>query len=608
MSAPSPTRGAPGHPLMRRRRVKGNGDRKLVPATERIVDDMEAFLAILPAHLEEAVRRQGEITELIEVVMDLGRVPEARFFGEQLPLSEDEVTSEQIRSVIEKLGAFGDDNRAGIPRTLHRFSALRNRAGEPVGLTCRVGRAVFGSVRLIEDLVRSGESILLLGRPGVGKTTILREVARVLADDAGKRVVIVDTSNEIAGDGDVPHPAIGRARRLQVPRTDLQHKVMIEAVENHMPEVIIIDEMSTELEALAARTIAERGVQLVATAHGSTLDNLIANPSLSDLVGGTQTVTLGDLEARRRGTQKTVLERKHEPTFDIVVEIRERNHVAVHREVGTVVDLVLRGYPPAREVRWMDSDGAVHAQIEEPDETLAEIRPPAFDLGGVRRSRGALFSPRRARSRAPALASAHVLTPTSELEPRSPAPLPVAPEGAPVKIHPFGIPRTTLQEAIGTLRIRASVLDTAEGADFFLTTKSHYNRRPTEVREAERHGVPVYVLRRGTTEQIAEFLGRLGAQSGQSAPAPFFRAPDGGRDNGLPLDRAQAEETGVNEAIEEAKTAVDRVLSGERKVSLAPQAAFIRRLQHGLAARYDLGSASMGREPGRRVVIRRRRR
>lgn len=596
--------GAPAHPFIERRRAKGNGERKLVPATQRIVDDLEAFLAILPAPLQEAVRRRGDVNELIEVVMDLGRVPEARFLGEQAPLSEEEVTPEGIRSVIEKLGAFGDDNRAGVPRTLHRFSALRNRVGEPVGLTCRVGRAVFGSVRLIEDLVRSDESILLLGRPGVGKTTILREVARVLADDAGKRVVVVDTSNEIAGDGDVPHPAIGRARRLQVPRTDLQHRVMIEAVENHMPEVIIIDEMSTELEALAARTIAERGVQLVATAHGSTLDNLIANPSLSDLVGGMQTVTLGDLEARRRGTQKTVLERKHEPTFDIVVEIRERNHVAVHREVGTVVDLVLRGYPPAREVRWMDSDGAVHAQIEESDESASDARPPAFDMGRVHRSRVALASPRQGRSPAPVLPAA----PASELEPGSLAPLPVAPDGAPVKIHPFGIPRATLQEAIGELRIRGSVLDTAEGADFFLTTKSHYNRRPTEVREAERQGVPVYVLRRGTTEQIARFLSRLGAQPGQGAPSRVAPPPDRGHGNGLPVGRVQAEEAGVNDAIEEARTAVDRVLSGERRVSLAPQSSFIRRLQHGLAARHDLGSASTGREPGRRVVIQRRRR
>ena len=548
--------------------------------------------------------------------MDLGRPPEARFPDEQIQLSGEEVTSADIRGVIEKLAPFGDDNRAGIERTLHRISALRNRAGEPVGLTCRVGRAVFGSVRLIADLVKTGESSLLLGRPGVGKTTILREVACVLADDLGKRVVVVDTSNEIAGDGDVPHPAIGHARRLHVPRTELQHRVMIEAVENHMPEVIIIDEMSTELEALAARTIAERGVQLVATAHGNTLDNLISNPSLSDLVGGTQTVTLGDMEARRRGTQKTVLERKHEPTFGIVIEIRERNHMAVHREVGTVVDLLLRGYPPAREVRWMDQDGAVHAEMEEPEAMAPEIRPPPFDLREVQRSyvrgphteldSGRAFPARRA---APAL--------PGESNGYTDPPVPAAP-ATPVRIHPFGIPRTTLQEAIDHLGISAEVTGSAEGADFFLTTKSHYNRRPTEVRDAEKQGVPVYVLRRGTVEQLADFLQRFrpsGTAGRREGGAPGGYRPGlrpsraSGRGNGQAgLREEDEEQLQMQGALEETEAAVQRVLAGEHKVTLAPQTSFIRRLQHGLAARYNLGSASAGREPGRRVVIRRRRR
>src|SRR3989442_2470881 len=186
-------------------------------------------------------------------------------------------------------------------------------------LTLRVGRAVYGTMEIIRDVVEAGRSILLLGKPGVGKTTLLREVARVLADEMGKRVVIVDTSNEIAGDGDIPHPGIGRARRMQVATPSLQHAVMIEAVENHMPEVVVIDEIGTEQEAAAARTIAERGVQLIATAHGNTLENLMLNPTLSDLVGGIQTVTLSDEEARRRGTQKSVLERKAPPTFQTLV-------------------------------------------------------------------------------------------------------------------------------------------------------------------------------------------------------------------------------------------------------------------------------------------------
>ena len=280
-------------------------------------DDLDALLEALPPEIVDRVRTFANRADLLEVVMDLGRRPEARFTHGEEVLLDREVAEADIAYVIDRIGAFGDDNRAGIERTLHRISAIRNRAGKVVGLTCRVGRAVFGTIDIIRDIVEGGQSVLLLGRPGVGKTTMLREVARVLADDLGKRVIVVDTSNEIAGDGDIPHPGIGDARRMQVRTPTEQHAVMIEAVENHMPEVIVIDEIGTELEAAAARTIAERGVQLIGTAHGNTLENLMLNPTLSDLVGGIQTVTLGDEEARRRGTQKTVLERKAPPTFDV---------------------------------------------------------------------------------------------------------------------------------------------------------------------------------------------------------------------------------------------------------------------------------------------------
>ncbi|HZS90104.1 MAG TPA: AAA family ATPase, partial [Chloroflexota bacterium] len=284
------------------------------------IDDIHLLLEALPPHISTAVQDHNE-GGLLEVVMDLGREPTARFRGREVQLSERPVTDEDIAYVTGRIGEFGDDNRAGIERTLHRISAIRNRKGKVVGLTCRVGRAVFGTIAIIRDIVESGKSILLLGKPGVGKTTLLREMARVLADDLDKRVIVVDTSNEIAGDGDIPHPGIGRSRRMQVSTPLSQHAVMIEAVENHMPEVIVIDEIGTELEALAARTIAERGVQLIGTAHGNTLDNLMQNPTLSDLIGGIQTVTLGDEEARRRGTQKSVLERKAPPTFEVIVEI-----------------------------------------------------------------------------------------------------------------------------------------------------------------------------------------------------------------------------------------------------------------------------------------------
>src|SRR5438034_710763 len=319
-------------------------------------DGLEALLRGLPPDLVQRVRALDGLEGLLEIVMDLGRLPEARFVGREELLSQREVSAEDLAYVISHIGQFGGDNRAGIERTLHRISALRNRAGKVVGLTLRVGRAVYGTVEIIRDIVESGRSILLLGRPGVGKTTMLREVARVLADDLAKRVVIVDTSNEIAGDGDIPHPGIGRARRMQVARTVEQHAVMIEAVENHMPQVIVIDEIGTELEAAAARTIAERGVQLVATAHGNSLGNLLVNPTLSDLVGGIQTVTLGDEEARRRHTQKSILERKAPPTFDVVVEQQSWQELVVHRDVADTVDSMLRGQTVVAEERTRDEE------------------------------------------------------------------------------------------------------------------------------------------------------------------------------------------------------------------------------------------------------------
>jgi len=321
-----------------------------------ITDDLEALLATLPPGIHDAVNRLENRSELLEIVMDLGRFAEGRFPEGEVILSTEPITTADLEYVVERIGEFGDDNRAGIERTLHRISALRNRKGKVVGLTCRIGRAVLGSIALIRDIVEQGQSILILGRPGVGKTTLLREIARVLADEANKRVVVVDTSNEIAGDGDIPHHGIGRARRMQVARTAEQHAVMIEAVENHMPQVIVIDEIGTELEAAAARTIAERGVQLVATAHGNSLGNLLVNPTLSDLVGGIQTVTLGDEEARRRHTQKSILERKAPPTFDVVVEQQSWQELIVHRDVAETVDSMLRGHAVTAEERTRDEE------------------------------------------------------------------------------------------------------------------------------------------------------------------------------------------------------------------------------------------------------------
>lgn len=348
-------------------------------------DDLDLLLAALPPEIVAAVHALPDRTSLIEVVLDLGRRPEARFPDSEVTLLDREVTEADIAYVVEHIGSFGDDNRAGIERTLHRISAIRNRNGKIVGLTCRIGRAVYGTIEIIKDFVESGKSILIMGRPGIGKTTMLREAARVLADDLGKRVVVVDTSNEIAGDGDIPHPAIGKARRMQVRTPSLQHEVMIEAVENHMPQVIVIDEIGTELEAQAARTIAERGVQLIGTAHGNNLDNLMLNPTLSDLIGGIQSVTLGDEEARRRRTQKSVLERKAPPTFDCVIEIQDRDRVIVHADVAETVDALLRGDPIAPELRWRDEAGVHRSQARprpSPREQLGTERFAGLVGGG----------------------------------------------------------------------------------------------------------------------------------------------------------------------------------------------------------------------------------
>ena len=515
-----------------------------------------------------------------------------------MALSDIEVSREMIAHVVAKLGHFGDDNRAGIERTLHRISVMRNRAGEAVGLTCRVGRAVYGSVRLIEDLIRSGKSVLILGRPGVGKTTILRETARVLADEAGKRVVVVDTSNEIAGDGDVPHPAIGRARRMQVANTSLQHNVMIEAVENHMPEVIVIDEMSTELEALAARTIAERGVQLVATAHGNTLANVVSNPTLADLVGGTQTVTLGDIEARRRRTQKTVLERKHDPTFDIVVEIRERNAVAIHPEVGTAVDRMLRGISIPQEARRLQPDGRVETEVEEMPGTESEFMPAPFEVNEVGRRRPERDRDRGRRDRSTRNGNGNTNGRSERTFDDLPPEDAELPQQVLTKVFPFGIPKSAITEVINETSSAVQVVDFADAAEIFVTTKSHYSRRPTAVRRAERDGVMVHVLRRGTKEQIRQFLKRFNHEK--------VRAASGLGEE--PEDFSPNQTGRSREALRETEAAISRIVSGEQRVELLVQPPYVRRLQHGLANRNNLGSASMGREPSRRVVIRRRKR
>jgi stage III sporulation protein SpoIIIAA len=509
-------------------------------AGQPITDDLELLLAVLPPPLQKALEGPAQRESLMELVLDLGRLPEARYPDRGELLAETAVTAEDIAYVVGRVGRFGKDNRAGIERTLHRISAIRNRVGDAVGLTCRVGRAVFGTVDILRDVIEEGQSILLLGRPGVGKTTLLREAARVLADELNKRVIVVDTSNEIAGDGDVPHPGIGRARRMQVPSPDEQHAVMIEAVENHMPQVIVIDEIGTAAEALAARTIAERGVQLIATAHGNTLENLLQNPTLSDLVGGIHAVTLSDDEARRRGTQKTVLERKAPPTFDVLIEIQDQERLAVHRDVAEVVDRFLRDIPARPELRTRTAGGGV--EIQQAERSRSEKRPerPEEDEAP------AFVPPRLARGRT-------------------------------VRIFPYAVSKSKLERALRKFRVPGYLVDDLDDADMVVTLKAQERRQPRRLRDAQARGIPFYIVRSNTIVQMENFL--------RSA----F-----GVDDHSSLDEA---------AVREVEEAVDEVLELGRPVELSPQNNHLRRLQHELVERFGLSSESKGQEPYRRVVV-----
>jgi stage III sporulation protein SpoIIIAA len=682
-------------------------------------DDLDVLLAALPPEIVAAVNALPDRESLIEVVMDLGRRPEARYPGSEVTLLDREVVEADLQFVVDHIGSFGDDNRAGIERTLHRISAIRNRTGKVVGLTCRIGRAVYGTIEIIEDFLEAGKSILIMGRPGIGKTTMLREAARVLADEQGKRVVVVDTSNEIAGDGDIPHPAIGKARRMQVRTPSLQHEVMIEAVENHMPEVIVIDEIGTELEAQAARTIAERGVQLIGTAHGNNLDNLMLNPTLSDLIGGIQSVTLGDEEARRRRSQKSVLERKAPPTFDVIVEIQDRERVLVHADVAQTVDAMLLGDPVTPELRWRDEEG-VHRSQSRPRPTAREVagggdrfsgltgsgagawgREPGWrgastyrtgfpggderlparpgfrpgGSGGWRANRGAssgadrgargpegdrsgltvmpgerfaaqpavAFQAGEIADRGPVERSENGIGPVPAAEVRArdareldrqrawraeaaralnslhedegtrpvnaaeieraeeeriarmvpgevgydgeeeddeapfgSAALEVAGGTLPtLRVFPHGISRRRLEQAIKELQLPVVIAREADEADVAMTLRSEYRQKPAALRDAEDRGIPIYVLKANTIAQMQASLTSVFA---------------------LEIDPREA-------ALRETEQAITMVIKEQEPVELAPQNAYIRRLQHQMAERANLVSRSRGREPYRRVRL-----
>lgn len=532
----------------------------------RITDDLHALLGVLPPLIAQAVIEANDSDNLLEVIMDLGRVPTARFVDREVVLRNIEITRAEIDYVVGGIGEFDADNRAGLERTLHRIAAIRNRRGHIVGLTCRVGRAVYGTTDIIQDLIESGKSLLILGRPGVGKTTQLREAARILAEN--KRVVIVDTSNEIGGDGDVPHPAVGNARRMQVAMPSLQHEVMIEAVENHNPEVIVIDEIGRELEAAAARTIAERGVQLIGTAHGNSLENLLLNPTLSDLVGGIESVTLSDEEARRRGTQKTVLERRSAPTFDVLIEIQTRDRLAVHLDVAEAVDSLLRGYPSPAEIRARQDDGEI---VKEKASMPAGMRPPAKNQGFRRQGDGGQARAHQPGERRPPAAVESV---TAVAGGRPEAPLQTA------RIYAYGVARNRLTQAAKRLGVPVLVVNDVSEADALVTLRSYYRKRMRAIVDAEHRGLPIYVLRSNTVNQMQQFLSDL-----------------------FNLTRDTGEEPVGEPALRETQGAINAVLNGERWVELPPAAAHIRRLQHQMARQANLTSHSYGKEPNRRVRI-----
>jgi stage III sporulation protein SpoIIIAA len=572
-------------------------------------DDLQKLLDILPLEIRQALEYHPLRDNLVEVVMDLGRLPEARFPNQAEYLSDTPISQEQLNECIQRVGEFGGDNRAGIEKTLHRISAIRNRTGKIIGLTCRVGRAVYGTIGMIRDLVETGRSILMLGRPGVGKTTALREIARVLADELNKRVVIIDTSNEIAGDGDVAHPAIGRARRMQVARPELQHQVMIEAVENHMPEVIVIDEIGTELEAMAARTIAERGVQLVGTAHGNQIENLIKNPTLSDLVGGIQAVTLGDDEARRRRSQKTVLERKAPPTFEIAVEMLERQRWVVHESVADTVDSLLRGHQPSPQVRTVDDAGKVTVTRQQPvsirgiTDEKQDLRipgnasaTPALQPNGWRASGQMSPLPRYSKEPESGISEfERLLDQSLDQSDHFGFGAHAGPNGEdlPLHIYPYGVSRHQLEQVVQVLNLPVVLTKDIDSADAILALRSHVKNHSKLRHIAKVRQVPIHMIKASTIPQITRTLRRM-----LDMDEPLTTD-----ERELSLFTQGGSEDEID-ALEEARLAVEQIVIPKgQPVELLPRSPKVRKMQHELVEHYRLKSNSFGEEPNRRLRI-----
>ncbi|MCQ2739884.1 MAG: single-stranded DNA-binding protein [bacterium] len=517
----------------------------------QLQNDLEKLLVIMPRKITSNLTTSG-LDDVIELVLDIGRIPEIRYSGGKIAKLGDElITDEDINFVTSHLQEFTHDNRSGIPGTLHRISAIRNRQGKVVGLTCRIGRVVTGTISCIKDICLQGKSILFLGRPGVGKTTKLREISRLVADELGKRVVIVDTSNEIAGDGDTPHPAIGTARRMQVPQPEYQKDIMIEAVENHTPEVIVVDEIGTEAEAQAARTIAERGVMLIATAHGNSLESLIKNPTLSDLVGGIQSVTLGDDEAKRRATQKTVLEREKQPTFDIVIEIIDRNTLAVYKNTSEAVDYILRGWPIRPELRKVDKGEIPHMEADTKPQTDVKVEKAEDNKMNFSFSR-----PKYCEQNKPLK-----------------------------KLYLYAVSRTIVEKLIERMDFKIEITKNADDADIVIAHKNFAKGGAKVLNVAKEYRAQIFYVKTNSMAQIQKVL-----KDALDIQPQDFEQSEGYCDN-------------VEMALDEVKSAIEKLQAGESFVELLPRNAQIRKLQHELVEQYGYKSVSVGDGDNRYIKI-----